>query len=305
MTDLKPGVAQLARAIAHAAPSPLRQIALPERNASLIFDDPQPLVTAYRHAFAVGDGIAVLDIPAPTADWLLGPLETTCPADPLARGMLLELALLDCLKMIEAALGTAIQPTDAQTPKIGFGVEITTGEGTAHSLLLHLSEPLARALGKHLESSATSSRLPDPSQLKVPLTLRHGQQFLSDVEIASLATGDVIMLEPGPALLLASGDYAASVELSPEGPRLRSDLMPLPIPPDRAHRQIEVVAARGEMDIASLNALAPGEVIGIAAFSDAAADLVIAGRTVGRGALITIGEGAGVRILNLFDTAAE
>lgn len=294
MTDFKPGVAQLAKALADSAPvHSVRSLPLPSRGAVLNFGPWRELPETARHGFSVGGQTAVLEIPPETMDWILEPLNTPRPVGAAQQGMLLELACLDLLTMIEAELG-AIQPGDRDLPPVAFDVAI----GALH-LSLHLSAPLAQALEDLMEAP----ELPDPSGVAVPVTLRLGQQFLTAAEIADLSPGDVILLEPGPARLLAGDGFAAAVALTDNGPVAQTDLLPLPA----AHPEPPVCfdLAAAQMTLADLNALEPGAVLPLACFADTACDLVIGGRVLGRGTQVSIGAGAGIRILHLFDAKAR
>lgn len=293
MTDLKPGLARLARSLIETPP--VRSLEV--RDAVLTFGDWQRLPDTVRHAFSVGGHTAVLEIPPATLDRILSPLGINRPLDEAQRGMLLELACLDLLDAVEADLG-AVHPAAADDPAVAFGISIDD-----LPLSLRLSPPLAKALDALLDQSAAAPELPDAAQMTVPVTLRLGQQFLTASEAAELAIGDVIMLEPGPAQLMAEG-FAAAVELSDTGARVRSELMPLPASPRRSAVHVCFESAQDEMTLGALNDLAPGTMLPIAAFADAALDLVIGGRIAGRGALVTLGTGAGVRILHLFDPKA-
>ncbi|MDH2326596.1 FliM/FliN family flagellar motor switch protein [Cereibacter sp. SYSU M97828] len=295
MTDLKPGIAQLAQALAASAPvETLRSLPLPERDAVLIFGEWRALPDTVRHGFSIGGQSAVLDIPRATLDWILGPLGVSCPDDPMQRGMLLELACLDLLTAIEAALGASAEPDAAEVPATAFDVAIGP-----HRLSLHLSPPLAQALGDVLDRHAVAPDPPDLGALSLPVTLRLGQQYLAPGEVADLAPGDVIMLEPGPAMLLAGG-LGAAVDLGADGPRIRSDLLPLPVP-SQPGPLVTFDAARTEMTLEALNALGPDDLMPLAHFAAAACDMVIDGRIAGRGVPVTIGAADGIRILHLFN----
>lgn len=305
MTEhLKPGVALLAETLVAREPRhPLHRpmpLTLGGRNLVLTFGPPQDMAGAC-HGFTLGDQIAVLDLPAPTLEWLLGTLGAPCPSDPMQRGMLIELACLDLLAGVEAALGPVRSSGKTSGATIPLGVDAATDTGTL-SFTLHLSEPLAEALASYLDRHAAPPAQPDPETLAVPVTLRIGQQFLTQEEIATLSPGDVVMLEPGPALLVTEG-FAAAVELAPSGPVARSDLLPLSDPRHRPDRHITFEAAMADMTLAVLNTLGDGTSLALAAFAGSGIDIVAEGRVLGRGLPVTIGSGTGIRILHISDGA--
>lgn len=299
-TELKPGVALLAEGLIRTEPENRlhrsADLTLGDRKATLTFGPPRD-TDGTTHAFAIGGQTAVLVLPQSALDWLLHPLP--CPQDAMQRGMLMELACLDLLTALEADLDAPVRPVSQAAPPVALGVQVATDDDALH-FALNLSEGLADALADYLDSHAPPPPPPDAAAVSVPVTLRLGQQFLTAEEIATLSAGDVVMLEPGPALLLAKG-YAAAVGLEPSGPVVLSELLPLPAPQDRAESHIAFDAARFEMTLAALNDLGPGEPLGLAVFADAAADLLIDGRIAGRAQPVTIGTGAGIRILHLSD----
>lgn len=294
MTEFKPGVAQLAEALAGASPlQSVRSLPLPSRDAVLQFGPWRELPGTTRYGFSIGGQVAVLDIPQATMDWILQPLGLSGPSDPAKQGMLLELACLDLLTVIEAQMGT-VQPQDCEKPEVSFDIAIG-----ALRLSLHLSPPLAEALDGLMQMPEQ----PDPSGTVVPVRLRLGRQFLTEAEIAALDVGDVILLEPGPARLLAGDGFAAAVALTEGGPVAQSDLLPLPDPHSEPSMDFDIGGS--EMTLADLNALEPGAALPLACFADTACDLSIGGRVLGRGAQVMIGAGAGIRILHLFDAKAR
>lgn len=289
MTDRKPAIATLAQRLA--PPSPARRtlpLVLGDRAVTLTFGPYRALADAVRHSFAVGSGVARLDLPRATLDWLLAPLVP--PQDAVQRGMLIELA---CLNLLHE-LGE-VRATNAPCPDIAFGVTV---DNPALSFALHLDPTLAGALNDHLDRHAPPPEEPDDTDLEVPVTLRLGHQYLSEAEIASLGVGDVVMTEPGPVLLLVD-DFAASVSIEGRGPVMRSELMPLPVPAPRADHHVTFVAAQSRMTLGTLSALDTDDLIPMAVFDDTCVDLVAGGRAIARGQPVMIGAGHGFRILHL------
>lgn len=307
MSDLKPGIALLAQMLADARPKPAacRRIAvtLGGRRAVLHFGPPDGARHAIRHDLGIGDdGHATLEMPQAALDWLIAPIANDSPHDPVQRGMLIELACLDLLAAIETELDAQVRPAPGERHSTGFAVRAETGDGDLH-LALHLSNDLAGMLTEHLDRNAPAEAPPDPAEVSLRLTLSHGQQFLSDAEINMLAPGDVVMLEPGPAMLLAGDGFAAAVELGQDGARLSSDMLPLPDAPARPDRHVTFQSAQIDMTLAALNDLVPGDWLTLFVFGHAAVDIVIDGRIAGRGDPVTIGAGRGIRISRIFETA--
>lgn len=301
MTELKPSLAQVAKALSGTpAPDAVARLladraplttTLGGRDITLRLAGPAP---AKGIGFAIAGGQIVL--PAELLDWLLHPLglDWSSRQDaPEQAQMLVELAALDAVQAWEALAGDM-----GGTADIPLGLVITTDAGP-FTALVHLTRDHAERLTDLLDDIAPPLR-PDPATLTVTLSLRLGHQFLTDAEVATLAAGDIVMLEPGPALAMISEGFAASIEPDAEGAILRSEILPRPQQPDQTgSSMVEFELARTDLALGTLNALSTGDRLPVAAFGTTAVDILIGTTRIGRGERVTLGAGHGIRILHL------
>lgn len=307
MTETNPVLARIAQDGCRADHSPQTPCPLPVklRDAALAAVPLRAVSGQVRHSFKLGDQLATLDMPQDTITWILDPLGISCPIEARQRELVLELACLEMIDLLEKALDVDIAATDAEAPAQAFGLEIAAEDGPRY-LTLYLSDPLAAAFHDYLENNHRPKAAPDLSQQSVPVKLRLGQQFLTAIEIAQLSSGDVILLEKGPAVLIAAQQAAAAIDITVEGVVMRSEFRTLPDEPDRPELQIVFDIAHRDMTLADLAALAPGDPLDIAVFADTGVDIAIAGdRIIGRGHPITLGDEAGIRIQKIFETATD
>ncbi|MDB6454399.1 FliM/FliN family flagellar motor switch protein [Falsirhodobacter sp. 20TX0035] len=245
-------------------------------------------------AFRIGG--SVLHLPGPLIEWLLQPLKLEAvPEDPAHQAMLLELAVLDLLPALEDSLGPLrLEPVNAPPPTL------TLVLGTVGKTFTAGLTPDAE-LADHLDALSPPHG-PDLTALPVGMAIRLGRQVLTRDEAASLRPGDIVMLEPGPPLAVAEGEFGAALDLEPQGAILRSELLPLPLR-EAGEGMIDVTAelARTTLTFGALAALKPGDILPVAAFG--AADLRLGGTLAGRGERVTLGTGTGLRILYLSGTS--
>ena len=237
---------------------------------------------------------------------------------PTAQAILLEQALLPLLEPLEALLEQPLQLTvRSETPPLplGFGMAVRLGDDPAHTLAVELNvaaaQRLADVLDRHLPSQPQA--LPG---LLFSLALHAGWQTLSLSELRSLQPGDVLMLEvPGAGelrLALAANRWARA-QRQGQGIRLIEALNCVePITEySMSQETLEpgVEAALGDVpltvvcqvgslqvSLAELQQLGEGSVLALPEAGNGVVELLVNGRSVGRGELVKLGDGLGVRL---------
>jgi type III secretion protein Q len=246
----------------------------------------------------------------------LSPAMLQAPA--LLRALLLEQTLLPCIRPLEQASGLDVQfiadPVDvSRTIRVQF--QLTLAD-ECHPVSLDLSPSSAVSLMPLLERAFASCDAP-MNPLMLTLALGVGRQQLRLGEIQSLEPGDVVMLRSSHDTWLSLGEHIKA-EVTPvtDGYRLHSGLFlkkewdmsdtstdtPRPAEQDPLQEvPVTLVCEAGRLDmpLGELKALAEGSVLAFPHSSDEAVDLIVNGRKIGRGTLVRIGEGLGVRITSL------
>lgn len=309
--QMKPGVALLAKALTPqpVAPDLSSRLTQSRNPVSLTLAGHTATFTmgAYHHVqdaitlpLRLGDQAARLELPPDLLAWALNTQDLPQPHDPDQLAMLLEFACQDLAEICEATLEQPFRAggMPGHTPlSVGIDLEV---EGQHHKLCLHLDMELANRLVNHLDRQAPMAQPNDLMLTQVPVILRIGQQFLTRDALATLQPGDIVMLEPGPPLLIAGRKVAAAIHIRSDGPAFQSDLLPLPQPEIGTDTRLSFIAAHSQMTLAELDALVPGAILPIAAFDGAALDIHADDSLLGRGETVTLGAGTGVRILQLF-----
>jgi len=232
------------------------------------------------------------------------------------RALLLEWAALPCLAALEALLDACIrcEASPSEVPlDYTLALRLQLAERPEQGGSLRLSAPVAERLVALLERQlpaqpATLAGLP------LPVVLLAGWQRLSVAECRELQPGDVILLEDAQAdactLQLAGAwqalaDYRAPGELC-----LRAGFTRQPFAQEHTHvsdfqpssnlDQLPVTlhcrVGSLELTLAELQALGPGSVLRLPRPDEALVELVVNGRLLGRGELVELGDGVGVRV---------
>lgn len=247
--------------------------------------------------------------------WL--PLSTL---DPEADALLMELALLELIEPLESVLGAPLQVCVADQPPavfaLGLGVEFSVGSAAACHVQLDLSQGAAALIADRLLPRARP-RLDTVAALALFLGVESGHAWLSLGEWRGLSPGDVVMLQtpvPAVASLVLGEAIRARVELHGEqsvrlleplnfvNPTLENPMNP----PDVMQTvdetlndlPLKLVCQLGsvELSLAQVQQLGVGSLVALTTQVHEAVDLVINGRRVGRGQLVQIGDGLGVRV---------
>jgi type III secretion protein Q len=245
--------------------------------------------------------------------------------------MLLELALLDSVKSLEARLGLDVrvearlkadEPEDGVVPLYLKVRGLPSDEAVIE---IRLDRRNVDAVASALDEFSAPN--PAAERLLIPVRIRLDTVDLTFGELRSLRVGDIVLLEGdsqsprGPTAVVAER-LQALVEATAEGFRFTSPLTHAAVssegdlfmqqpgdPPnhvslgeaDLAQLPIRVVFELGRLDLplAEIRRFAPGHLLPLARPSESAVDIVANGRKLGYGSLVKIGDSIGVRIERL------
>ena len=280
--------------------------------------EPQPLDAAREVLLLLGRAPVRLRLSAAALEQVLVPLALQfdvqlLPA--LPRALLLELAVLDLIERLEPLLAQPLQlleaAQDRQPYALHMALELTFANQPAMHAQLDLSEGAAVLLAQLLDQHAPfePDTLPD---LRQTLAVVAGQQHLSLGELRSLCPGDVLMLEPGPGLLLElAGRLQARCQYQGEVLRLQEALQAPLLHMENTMTDVDAAAALDdlplklvcqvgslELTLAQLRELGAGSLLQLNTPGVDNVDLMVNGRRVGQGQLVKIGDGLGVRLLS-------
>ncbi|KTC11849.1 MULTISPECIES: type III secretion system cytoplasmic ring protein SctQ [Pseudomonas] len=244
-----------------------------------------------------------------------------------ADALLLEQAWLRLMEPLEGLLGESLRvvPCTPDQPHKGLqvAVEVRAGDQPAQALKIHFDAASAQRVSALLEQHCAVTR--DPLQgLRLALSIEAGQAPLTHAELRSLLPGDVVMLDTlaDAQVLLRLGRHCQTV-VRRQGDTLvwQGALRPgspafSPYPFDRNDPMSEMstdadldaslddlpltlICQLGSMELtlAQLREMAPGSVLPFTSQAHDEVDLMVNGRRIGRGELVIIGDGLGVRLL--------
>jgi type III secretion protein Q len=277
--------------------------------------DDKPVVMSFR----IGADACRLCLSAGLIDWLARPLGlegALIDEEPLQRAVLLELASLDFIRQIEAHVGDDIRLGEGDAAQTLHALDMAIGsDGAMLPLRIELTERHAEKLADFLDRLQPPAPA-DLSGIAVELVIEAGSQDLSISELEGLAPGDVVMLTHHRPVVVVNGSLVAAVRRKADGVELDGAFYPLTrramvgsladIQSGRETRHlVHMIAETGRVTttIGALDALKPGEALPLSCFDGTGVDLVVDNRRFGRGELIMIGAGLGVRIVSLFPAA--
>ncbi len=277
--------------------------------------DDKPVVMSFK----IGADTCRLCLSAGLIDWLAQPLGlegALIDEEPLQRAVLVELAGLDFIRRLETHIGEDIRlgEGDAAQTLHALDMAIET-DGTMLPLRIELTERLAEKLADYLDHLQPPAPI-DLSGISVELVVEAGSQDISIAELESLAPGDVVMLTHHRPVVAANGKLVAPVRRKGDGVELDGPFQPLTrramvgsladIQSGRETRHmVQMIAETGRVaaTVGVIDALKPGQALPLSCFDGTGVDLVVDNRRFGRGELIMIGAGLGVRIVSLFPAA--
>ena len=174
------------------------------------------------------------------------------------------------------------------------------------ALELDLSAGPVRGRGRLLVPHAALSALRGPPggercpPLPVPASVRSGAATLSPSDLAALAPGDVVLLDPpaacGDALVLPGG---ARIRGRIEEGALHVEEVTMDDRTAQLPLRLEIELARIELPLSELARLEPGAALPLAVDRRGVVTLRIGERAVGRGELVDVDGAVGVRVLSL------
>lgn len=246
-----------------------------------------------------------------------------------AQSILLEQALLPLLEPLEAELEQLLtvdvkSNADVMVPlTLRLGVQVADGE--SHTLVIELSVAAAQLVTDLLDRwvPVQPQKLPN---LHLPLVLQAGWQVLSISELRSLRPGDVLILEvPAKAdmwVCLANSRWACArreergirlLEAFNRSQPIREHPMSQGTSSHRATNesaaeesadvslgdvQLNLVCQVGsvQLSLSELEQLGEGSVLPLPEGGSDFVELLVNGRSVGRGELVKMGDGLGVRL---------
>ncbi|UCJ17172.1 type III secretion system cytoplasmic ring protein SctQ [Pseudomonas sp. MM211] len=264
----------------------------------------------------LGAATLQLHLDAPLLAHLLAPLDLQRDVHSLPQplqSVLLEQALLPWIAPLEQELGEALT-LDAEPQPWDFmlSLQLSIAGARLGVLGLGLSAAVGEAVASLLERHLQPARHALPA-LQLGLALQRGWQTLSLAELRSLQPGDVLMLDcPAGAdglLVLANGHRQARFKRQQSGLELLEALQPINPNTENAMGQdaddaqlddvpLTVICQIGslELPLGQLRELGEGSVLALPHGDAQRVELMVNGRCVGRGELVAIGEGLGVRL---------
>ncbi|MBA8901664.1 FliM/FliN family flagellar motor switch protein [Phyllobacterium sp. P30BS-XVII] len=240
----------------------------------------------------------------------------------LHQAILIEAVLEDLLSPFEAAVLKPIQfvadaNLHAADIKLDLNVALSSFEGIVR---LVLNPEASKLISKAWDGLSSHAPL-DLKDLPVPIQLLAGAQTLSVAEISALQPGDTIMSEggtPGELYALCAGQLQARCIQSEQGAVLTSGWSTATISRPEGNEifvergtamdegaidnlSVRVIfeLARTDMSLREVKELAEGSIVPVAAISEGAVSILANGSKIGRGDIVRLGEGLGVRILQL------
>ncbi len=310
---LTPGMAELGlRAAAEVA----NALAVLTGGAVTVTGRPLPVVPApgagvgrLRVELAALPGTAVVEVDAPLAvtllDRLCGGEGAPAPATSLTplEGAAVELATLSALAALSALpeVEARLAPRLARwagEPTGGLAIDLTVslGAGSGHARVV-LPAAAVKALGDECARGQPSS------VIELELSLRGGSAPLSPEEVAALAVGDVVLLDPSPPgrlTAVAPGGLRVVGGESEDGLLVEEIQMP-----DTARSEwpinVEVELARVPITLGDLARLEPGAILPLPIDRRGLVSLRLGDRAIARGQLVDVEGSVGVRIDSLVE----
>jgi type III secretion protein Q len=288
-------------------------------------DDRRALTEPVELAFFIGALAGRLMVPAAALDELapgLGVRAKIATLTPLQRDILFEEALSVHLEALENLIGEPVRLGSHGMPEdYPFKVWWTIDFGDLpHYAELHLSTGAARKIGRAFDRP-TSCLNGITAELVQSIELCAGTQRLGAGEFESLQVGDIVMCEQSPTnepFALISNHMIASLRRSDAGFVLTSGWQTLKTSWEHSlmtnhetpsSEELEPLAdlpvqlvfeiGRAEFPLKEIAKMGEGTVLHASPSLSSPVNIMANGRLVGKGELIRVGEGLGVRIVRL------
>ncbi|SEQ56424.1 MULTISPECIES: type III secretion system cytoplasmic ring protein SctQ [Pseudomonas] len=280
----------------------------------------QPIQSALSFPLMFDEQPACLQLPSSLAQALGGALLEGIGAPARFRALLIEQALLTSIQPIEQSTGFPIRfaagLVDIPHP-IRLSFQVTLRDKT-YPVMLDLSATTLSPLLPCLDQTFPASDLP-LSQLRLPVTLCIGSQQVRLSELQGLQLGDVVMLRSNQgAWISVENRLRASLAVVASGYQLQTGLVLTSVskewdmsdtsmhkttaeddPLGEVPITLVCEAGRLELPLGEVKALSEGSILAFPDSTDEAVEITVNGRRLGRGTLVRIGEGLGVRITSL------
>lgn len=285
--------------------------------------------------FAIGRARGCLELPLSIVDGWLSRADPEGLHDrltPAQAALLIEALLSEELSFLEERFNSSIElgsldrrPDERIDRTFTFSIETDLG-GERCALVLD-DEWIVR-LGRLLDEMQEA--LP-PMDMNIPANASFARAVtsLSIRQLQSLAPGDVILpddaeQEEGVVLAMFGGHFIARMQfLGKERGKLLGALAPIRgskwewimnakqtdatklEDSDFEDLPISIVfeVARTSLPLKEMRQLAPGAVMSVPDLTEPTVDILANGKRVGRGEIVRIGEGLGVRVMRIFDNA--
>ncbi|WP_160113673.1 type III secretion system cytoplasmic ring protein SctQ [Phyllobacterium salinisoli] len=276
----------------------------------------------------IGSWEGKLALPLAIAERVLEPVtggKAASGLSPVSLALLMEHALADVLEKLEDDIGQPVHLDGAgkpETPLIKTPWQVVSSNVAAIAEL-HLPIGALEIMAAYLPSVAPPAQNTIGDDIPVPLQIMAGRQSLSYAELTSLRPGDIVLIDEAredQAEALLANRYAARALRGPDGFRAagswhksnhnQGTIMEAKSRPsgkpqakdiDLDDLPVELVfeIGRRELTLGEIRQLAEGSVLLTAPGVDSAVDILANGRRIGKGDLVKIGEGLGVRVVRI------
>lgn len=266
-----------------------------------------------------GDDTCRLHLSPALAAWLQQPLNlegALIDEEPPQRALLLEYAGLDLVQVLEGRLGEDIRLGEEGNSDVSYGIDLVIAAGDDMlPLRLELPLRLANAFADFLDDIQPPAPV-DLSGVVADVVIEAGSQDLTRDELQSLRPGDIVMLAGNRPVVTIDGRLVASIRRQADGVELNGPFYPKArramvgslstADDDEAGMHIlSAVAefARTTMTLGEIDALKTRQPLPLSYFDETGVDIVVENRRIGRGELLMVGAGMGMRIVHLLPSA--
>ncbi|WP_407866465.1 type III secretion system cytoplasmic ring protein SctQ [Phyllobacterium phragmitis] len=276
----------------------------------------------------IGPWRGKLVLPQMIVERILAPLtggKAASGLSPASLALLTEHALANMLEKIEGDIGQPIHIESSGKPEaalIKTAWQVMSGDVSA-IVELHLPIGALDILAIYLPRVSPPAQNAIRDDIPMTLRLSAGRQSLTSGELASLRPGDIVLIDEArenEAEALLANRYAARAVKGPDGysaaspwrksnqnqgtimeTKSRSSGKPQADNINLDDLPVEIVfeIGRRELSLGEIRQLGEGSLLLTAPGIDGAVDILVNGRRIGKGDLVKIGEGLGVRVVRI------
>jgi type III secretion protein Q len=299
-------------------------------------DDPE-IPQPYTITVKIDDDQAELVVSEGLLTFLLRELDPALSLETLDAAqvaLVVEYALSEPLGAIEQAIGSRLSVvtvakgagkwTGPDRPGLPLVLYVER-LGVAWSLLRLSAVDVVR-LAYFFDKSAGAGRA--AVDVPLPFRVRVASATMSMRELASIEPGDIllpddIIRQPEGAVAVIGEHFVVPVEVTPSGYRLGARLRrgrgsswewslnqsasagsPMDGGIDGAPVRVMFELGAMDLDLSDVQKLIPGSLVPLARAMGEGVDIVVSGKRIGRGSMVRIGEGPGIRVTRLFGRSA-